>query len=307
MPEHNRVKTSLTISLVLAAPPTFAHAPGEVVGNSWHLEPEVTIPLLLTAFAYVSGIRHLQCQGIRRRVVSTGRCAVFALGMLALVVALMSPLDSLAEWLFSAHMTQHLMLMLAAPPLLVLGRMDLVLLWTFPLPLRRWIGQRWNKALRLRVAIGLLGQPVSVWLLASTAMWFWHIPGPYAWAFSHRYIHILEHLSFFLTSLAFWALVLRPFSRNKSGHGAALMLLITFALESSLLGALLVFAGHPLYVVHTVHLPYFPDDMSPLQDQQLAGLIMWVPAGFVQLAALAAVFADLLSVSQSRQAGSIES
>ncbi|MGZ4990379.1 MAG: cytochrome c oxidase assembly protein [Methylobacter sp.] len=297
----------LTVSLMSATSSAFGHMPGEAIDKVWNFELWVVLPLLLTGAAYIAGIRHLQQQGIRRRIVSSGRCAVFALGMLALVVALMSPLDRLAGLLFSAHMTQHLMLMLVVPPLLVLGRMDAVLLWTFPLPLRRLIGHGWNKAPRLRFAIGLLNRPVNVWLLASAAMWFWHIPGPYAWAFHNPYIHIFEHLSFLLTSLVFWVLALRPFSRNKGGHGAALILLITYGLESSLLGALLVFARHPLYVVQTVQLPHFIADMSPLQDQQLAGLIMWVPAGLVLMAALVAVFADLLSVSQSRRAGSVES
>lgn len=307
MRKHNLLKPLLTVSLALTTRSVFGHAQGEAIGNVWNVEPWVSLPLLLTVTAYVAGIRHLQRQGIFRRIVSTGRCTVFALGILALVVALMSPLDRLAGFLFSAHMTQHLILMLVAPPLLILGRMDVVLLWTFPLAWRRWIGQGWHSAVRLRFALGLLGRPVNVWLLASMAMWFWHIPGPYAWAFYNPTIHILEHLSFFLTYLAFWALVLRPFSRSKSGHGTSLMLLIAFGVESSLLGALLVFAGHPLYAVHAAHLQQVMADMTPLQDQQLAGLIMWVPAGLVQMAALVAVFADLLSVSQNRRAGSVES
>lgn len=178
------------------------------------------LPLLLMVTAFGAGIWHLQQQGIRRRVVSWGRCAAFALGILALIAALMSPLDLLAEVLFSAHMTQHLMLMLVTP-LLILGRMDIVLLWTFPMPARRLIGQGWRKATWLRSAFNLLSRPVTVWLLASSVMWFWHISGPYAWAFYNLDIHILEHLSFFLTSLAFWALVMQPFRREKSGHGTA--------------------------------------------------------------------------------------
>ncbi|MGZ4981712.1 MAG: cytochrome c oxidase assembly protein [Methylobacter sp.] len=308
MQEYNLLRSLLSLSLLLAAPSAFAHISGEAIDHAWNFEPEVVLPLLLMVAAYVSGIHHLQRQGIRSRIVGVSRCSAFALGILVLVVALISPLDRLAEFLFSAHMTQHLILMLVAPPLLVLGRMDVVLLWTFPLPLRRWIGQQWRKATRLHFAVGLLSQPISLWLLASAVMWFWHVPGPYAWAFNNSYIHIIEHLSFFLTSLAFWTLVLRPFSRNKSGHGNALMLLVGFMLESSLLGALLVFAGHPFYLMHVEHVSrHFLSDLSPLQDQQLAGLIMWIPAGLVYLLMSVAVFADLLSMPQSQQAGSLKS
>jgi putative membrane protein len=295
----------LLIVLLCASAPAFAHTLG---GNDsaadWSLEFWVVSPLALTALAYAAGLWRLHRHGIRRRVVSIAQCCAFALGLLSLVAALMSPLDTLAEQLFSAHMSQHLMLMLVAPPLLILGRPDSVLLWTFNLRVRRGIGRLWHHARWLRQACGFLfNQPVMVWLTASAAMWFWHIPGPYTWAFTHPVIHALEHLSFVLTSLAFWALVMQPFSRGKGGHGTALILLATFALESSLLGALLAFAAHPFYAVHVDmarHLPHWLPSITPLQDQQLAGLIMWVPASLVQLLALGAVFVDWMALPQAR-------
>ena len=123
------MRLSLLIGMLFAAAPAFAHTLGEPASaTGWSFEFWVFMPLLLTALAYVAALRRLHRQGIRRRVVSIAQCCVFALGLLSLVVALMSPLDALAEQLFSAHMTQHLMLMLVAPPLLILGRPDLVLL-----------------------------------------------------------------------------------------------------------------------------------------------------------------------------------
>ncbi|OIQ73312.1 cytochrome c oxidase caa3 assembly factor (Caa3_CtaG) [mine drainage metagenome] len=302
-----QIRRLLLTGLLLAALPAFGHTLGETASETaagaLSFEPAVVLPLLLLTIAYISGICHLHQQRIRQRVVSWEQCAAFALGMLALVAALMSPLDVLAESLFSAHMTQHLMLMLVAPPLLILGRIEIVLLWTFSLPVRRLIGRSWRKATWLRSALNLLMRPVAVWLLASATMWFWHIPGPYAWAFYNPGIHILEHLSFFLTSLAFWALVMQPFRRDKRGHGTALVLLATFALESTILGALLAFAVYPLYTEHAIstsrHVPHFLTGISPLQDQQLAGLIMWVPASLIQLVALGAVFVDWLSASKN--------
>lgn len=299
------MKYLLLAGLLCAALPAYAHTPGEA-GNAlgWSFELWVAVPLALTALAYAAALWRLHQHGIRRRVVSIAQCCFFALGLLSLVAALMSPLDALSEQLFSAHMSQHLMLMLVAPPLLILGRPELVLLWTFRLRVRRTIGRVWRRAGWLRGFCSLFRQPVAVWLLASAAMWFWHIPGPYTWAFTHPAIHVLEHMSFFVTSLALWLLVLQPFSRGKGGHGTALVLLATFALESSLLGALLAFAGHPFYAVHmhaAQHLPHWLPSITPLQDQQLAGLIMWVPASLVQLGALAAVFGDWLSQSPAQR------
>lgn len=296
------MKYCLPAGLLFAAMPVSAHTLGET-GNAagWSLEWWIAVPLALTALAYAAALWRLHRHGIRRRVVGIAQCCAFVLGLLSLVAALMSPLDALAEQLFSAHMSQHLMLMLVAPPLLILGRPEHVLLWTFRLRTRRAIGHVWRRASWLRSLCGVFNRPLAVWLMASVAMWFWHIPGPYTWAFTHPAIHVLEHMSFFATSLAFWVLVLQPFSRGKGGHGTALILLATFALESSLLGALLAFAGHPFYAVHMAaarHLPHWlPTSffITPLQDQQLAGLIMWVPASLVQLIALAAVFADWMA------------
>jgi putative membrane protein len=276
----------------------------EISASGWSIEPWVFVPWVLSAGAYIAALCRLHDNGIRQRVVSLAQCTAFALGLLSLAIALMSPLSALSQQLFAAHMIEHLILMLVAPPLLVLGRPDIVLLWTFPLRIRRGIGHIWRKSGWLYSASRIFSQPVAVWIMASVAMWFWHIPSPYEWAFANPGIHIIEHMSFFLTSYAFWALALRPFSRQQGGHGHAMILLITFALESGLLGALLAFAAEPLYAVHISaarHLPPLLTNITPLQDQQLAGLIMWVPASIVQLMAFSAVFVDWLSTSRHRR------
>ncbi|MBL1264265.1 cytochrome c oxidase assembly protein [Methylomicrobium sp. RS1] len=285
--------------LALSMPQALAHASGKAAEPGWSFEFWIVLPVGFTVAAYAAGIRRLGRNGLLIRIAGPGRCAAFALGVAVLAAALMSRLDRLADVLFSAHMTQHLLLMLGAPPLLVLGRTEVVLLWALPLAWRRFVGHGWRKARGLRLAIRLLGRPVSVGVLGSAAMGFWHFPGPYAWALRQPSVHIFEHACFFMTSLAFWSLALRPFGYAKGGHGVAIALLIVFALESTLLGAVLVFAGRPFYAVQlplSRPEPAFLSGLSPLQDQQLAGLIMWVPAGLVPLAALVAVFADLLSI-----------
>lgn len=284
----------LSFGLLLVALPALGHASLDIASDKWSFESAVVWPILLLVCAYISGVFHLRQQMILQRVLSRGCVISFMLGIVSLVLALMSPLDSLADSFFSAHMTQHLILMLVAPPLLILGRMEIVLLWTFPLSVRRAIGKNWLRATSLRSIFNWLMHPVIAWLLASVTMWFWHIPGPYTWAFNNPIIHIIEHLSFFLTSIILWTLVMQPFRRNRGGHGTALILLTTFALESSLLGALLAFSEHSYYSVHAANAlrlsPDFLKDITQLQDQQLAGLIMWVPASLVQLVALGAIF-----------------
>jgi cytochrome c oxidase assembly factor CtaG len=139
-------------------------------------------------------------------------------------------------------------------------------------------------------------RPLTVWLLASIALWFWHVPGPYGWALADGRVHVLEHLSFLLTALAFWTLVLQPYGRQQGGHGVALILVATYALHNGLLGALLVFASQPYYPAYAAS--HF--GLTPLEDQQLAGLIMWVPAGMLQLVTLAWLFAGWLASAGKR-------
>jgi cytochrome c oxidase assembly factor CtaG len=181
--------------------------------------------------------------------------------------------------------------MLAAPPFLVWGRPVIVWLWAFPLSQRRRIGQGWNNTGALRGTYDFLMQPLMVWMTASVALWLWHIPAAYDWALADERVHTVEHLCFFLTSLAFWTLTLEPQRHVRGGHGVALIMVATFALHSGLLGALLTFAHAPLYRAYAIQ----AFGLTPLEDQQLAGLIMWVPASAIYLVALALLFVGWLA------------
>jgi cytochrome c oxidase assembly factor CtaG len=247
--------------------------------------------LTVASSLYAAGWLRMHREGNPAKVLGTARVLAFAAGIAVLFIALESPLDSLAGSLFSAHMVQHLLLMLLAPPLLVWSRPMLAWLWAFPLAWRRRIGKFWNGTAALHGSHTFLMRPLVVWLLASVALWFWHLPGPYDWAVENEGVHAFEHACFFLTSLAFWTLVAQPYGRRHVGHGTALVVVATFALHNGLLGALLAFAGTPLYRAYTQPIL----GLTPLEDQQLAGLIMWVPASIVHLTTLAMLFVGWLS------------
>ena len=141
--------------------------------------------------------------------------------------------------------------------------------------------------------------PLIVWILCSAVLWFWHLPGPYGWALESASVHALEHACFFLTSLMFWSLVLQPLGRRRMEYGETLLFVATFGVQNGLLGALLTFAGRPLYVA------YLPTTavwgLTPLEDQQLAGLIMWIPASLIHLTTLGVLFVIWLNAAE-RQA-----
>jgi putative membrane protein len=287
------IEKRLVLSAWLWAVATGAQAHGGEEGHAlhWTWEPWFVISIFVVGGLYLAGCLRLSNEGNIRKVLGAMRVASFTAGMVLLIVALASPLDALAGQLFSAHMTQHMLLMLVAPPLLVWGRPVFVWLWAFPLEQRRRIGRMWVNSGRLRRTHDFLMRPGVVWVAASAALWFWHVPGPYDWALSNEGVHAVEHLCFFVTSLALWTLTIEPYGPRRLGHGGALILIGTFALHNGLLGALLTFATTPLYQTNVVRTM----GLSPLEDQQLAGLIMWVPAGFIHLAALALLFLRWLS------------
>lgn len=277
------IHRGLTLSF-FAAPAAVQSAHFSQLG--WNWDPGILSSLGLALLGYFVGVKRLNKSG-RSLLFGWVRCASFVAGILALFAALISPFDALDDQLLSAHMVQHLVLLMIAPPLLVSGRPTVAWLWAFPLPARRGIGRLWIKSGLHRITSALMS-PLVVWILCSFALWFWHLPGPYGWALESERVHALEHICFFVTALMFWTLVLEPFGRRRLSYGGALLFVATLGLQNGLLGALLTFATRPLYsgYLHTT----VAWGLTPLEDQQLSGLIMWIPASFIYLATLAVLF-----------------
>jgi cytochrome c oxidase assembly factor CtaG len=218
-------------------------------------------------------------------------------GLASVALALVSPVDRVATALFSVHMVQHLLLLMIAPPLLTLGEPVLVCLWAFPIGARRRLGRVWRRAHTLRRLRHLVTIPVAVWLLHAAAVWVWHFPDLYDRALRDTGTHVGEHVSFLATALLFWWLLTDRRARRRLGVGGAILYLFTAALSDTLLGAALTFSRRPWYAAHwgtTV-----PWGLTPLEDQQLAGLLMWVPAGLVYLGALAPLIVSALSGAEA--------
>jgi putative membrane protein len=284
---HGAVGWALVACLV----PSLAHAHGSGAEQSigWNLDPWVATPLLLAGGTYTMGVAALwrragTGRGVRRRHV-----AAYAGGWTALAGALLSPLHATGLQLFTAHMVEHEIVMAAAAPLLVLARPAAVFLWAWPTAMRRSFG-RATRCDLLRAAWTLATAPIAATLLHGVAIWVWHVPVLFDAAVAHLALHRLQHLSFLLTALLFWWALLR-----NCGAGAAAGHLFITMTHTSLLGALLTFAPRVLYGVQTVHAGEW--GLTPLQDQQLAGLIMWVPAGAIYAGAALCVAAVWISGS----------
>ncbi|MBA2272677.1 MAG: cytochrome c oxidase assembly protein [Actinobacteria bacterium] len=266
---------------VALAPPI---EPGGVVA-AWTLDPVVLVSLLLAAWAYGYGVHRLWTKG-RGRGVGPAQVFAFSAGLVALAVALVSPIASLGHTLFAAHMVQHLILVLVAAPLLVLGAPFLPCSLALPRSLRRDL-HALGRTSKASAFWAVLTGPLVVWIVHVGALWAWHLPALYEAALRSQGLHAVEHLSFFFTALLFWSLII-SFGRPRLPYPARLGYVFVTTLQSGGLGALLTFASVPLYSVHAAGARAW--GLSALQDQQLAGVIMWIPAGVVYLASMSLLF-----------------
>ena len=212
-----------------------------------------------------------------------------------LFVALVSPLDPLGETLLSAHMAQHALLVAVAPPLLLLGKPGIVFAWAVPaLRRREFLGSTiWRSLTQLGNA---LSRPLPAALLHGAALWAWHAPAAFNAALASYWIHAIEHSAFFGTALLFWRAILD--GRSSRRAGPALGASFATLMHGGLLGALITLAPYPLYVWYHGRTELW--GLSALEDQQLAGLLMWVPMGIVYLAACMVLASRLVATEEGR-------
>jgi len=274
-------------------------ASGPLLG-AWEWEPGIVVPLVASAVLYARGLRLLWDEhtgrGIRR-----WEAGAFAIGWLVTAVALLSPLHALSEQLFSAHMVQHELLMVVSAPLLVVGRPLVPMLWALPSAARRRIG-RVGRRNDVRSAWRFMSLPLVAFFMHGLAIWLWHVPPLFQTTLTSDVMHSLQHLSFLGTALLFWWTIIQgqaPGGRARAvSFGVAVLLLFGTALHSGALGALLTFSRAVWYPVYANGAAAWR--LTPLEDQQLAGLIMWVPATFAYLIAALVLFANWLRASEER-------
>jgi putative membrane protein len=237
--------------------------------GSWHAD--VVAGVALVAGVYAAGAR-------RTTRPSRGERSAFGAALLVLLLALNGPLHDLSDAsLFSAHMVQHLLLTLVVPPLLLVG---------VPAPMvdaalgrLRWVG----------ATAHLLTRPLAALALYTVALVVWHLPRPYGAALEHHGLHVAEHLTLMATAtLAWWPVLGRSRVAPALPYGAQILYLFAFGIPMTVVGAMVTGAEAVLYPFYAAA-PRVAN-LEPLADQRLGGLLMWVPAGLIPLAAFTAVF-----------------
>ncbi|WAK03939.1 cytochrome c oxidase assembly protein [Methylobacter sp. YRD-M1] len=269
--------------LTALAAPAVAHAHWETpidrnsLWAAWNMDLAVLIPLGLSGGLYAAGLfrlwRHSRVgAGIRPR-----EATAFAAGWLTLFIALVSPLDALSNELFAAHMVQHETMMLVAAPFLVASKVFPAWLWSLPAGWRRGV-EILARSGPVAALWAFCTRPLAAWLIHALILWSWHIPFLFQTALGNNGVHILQHLGFLFSALLFWWVMVNR-RHGTAGRLLGAFYIFTTAIHTSLLGALLTFAASPWYPVYAATAPAW--GLSPVEDQQLGGLIMWVPGGAV--------------------------
>lgn len=262
-------------------------SPQELV-RAWSFEPGVVALLLPLAWLYFRGVRRLR--SYKRET------ACFALGWLTIAAALISPLHAWGQALFSAHMVQHEVLMLIAAPFLVMGRPLVPMLSALPRPWAVNMAALWHST-KGHVWLGWIARPLGAWAAHALILWAWHAPSLFAWTLRSKPVHTLQHVSFLGSALLFWFALFHGPQRQR-GYGTAVLYLFTTALHTSLLGVLLTLSRKPWYEPYLFTTAAW--NLTPLEDQQLGGLIMWIPAGVVYLISALVLFGLWLQQSEAR-------
>ncbi|WP_271898711.1 cytochrome c oxidase assembly protein [Candidatus Phyllobacterium onerii] len=272
---------------------------GGFVVYGWTLDAPVTIPLLIVASLYAVGAGRLWHRAGLFHGASATHAVCFLIGWLTLVFALISPLHAASRHVFTAHMIEHEAVMVIAAPFLVLSRPLGTFLWAFPKKIRRYVGAGtkvswWSGAWRF------VTMPLVATILHAFAIWLWHVPILFEAALSNEMLHWLQHATFLFSALIFWwALLAAPNARRNYGQAAGDF--FATAGHTSLLGILLFLSPQTWYSSQTAG----AWGMTAIEDQQLAGLLMWVPSGLIYAGAALACLSLWIAGTTDPEAQSV--
>jgi cytochrome c oxidase assembly factor CtaG len=256
--------------------------------TQWNSAPSLYIGVALLIALYLYAVGPLRKKYQLADSVKRSQVVLFIIGMLVMFLALASPLDELGdEYLFSAHMVQHLLITLVAPPLLLLGTPG-------------WLLQ---PLLRNRVLLGIgkvLTHPFVAFFLFNVDFWLWHAPPLYNATLANENLHIFEHMLFIVTAVIYWWPVLSPAKElPRLSLGGQVLYLFLSGMPSVALGAGLTFM-QPLYSPY-IQQPIRAWGISPATDQQLGGLIMWVPVNIIVIVIVSILFIRWMQAQDEKQ------
>ena len=265
----------------------------DVILLSWGWRFEILLSLGLAVGLHLAGRWRLRRRG-GRNLVARWRSVAYLAGLVFVAVALMSPIDTLASQFFYMHMIQHLLLVMIAPPLLWIANPMPVAMWGLPTLLRREMGGWLKPGAAVRRTLRALTTPSLTWIYFVVVLVGWHDPGAYNAALESDLVHDLEHLTFFGTAMLFWWHLIgaAPHVHKPLSRGMRVAYAISVVPPNMVTGVAISFASQPIYTFYT-HVAR-PGNMSILQDQMLAGVIMWIPGSMMYILAALVFLAQIL-------------
>ena len=260
--------------------------------DSWTPPVPTIATLLVTAAIYARGFHRLHRQMPER--FPTWRLAMFMSGIAAVFIAIASPLEALDDLLLQLHMTQHLLLMIVAPPALLAGAPAIALVRGLPPRIAKAIVGPILRSDVMRRIFTWLTDPLVCWLAFVTATWGWHLPATFQLALRSDGWHVVEHACFFTTALMFWYPVVQPWpSVARWPRWAMLPYLVLADGQNTVLAALFMFSGRVIYPFYAAS-PRVAG-FTPLGDQIVAGAIMWVPGSTFYLVPATLIMFQMLA------------
>jgi len=258
---------------------------------TWRFPWWTGLALLLTAALYLRGFMRVHGQMPTRFPFS--RLVLYLAGTIVLALALVSPFAALDDWLLITHMIQHLVLLMIAPPLLLLGAPQIPIVRAIPPPIaKKTVGLLAKSRACRRLLVGAT-HPVIGLVLFSAVMLGWHLPGPFQAALGSDDWHIVEHGCMIMAGLLFWYPVIRPWpAAERWSRWVLVPYLLVADGANSVVAAFMVFSGRLLYPVYA-DLPRL-GGISAISDQIIAGAIMWVPGSILFLVTVIAIVMSAL-------------
>lgn len=250
----------------------------------WSFDPTIIFVVLLPALLYWGGLRAMGARGMPP--LPRWRPLMFYLGIGFVVIALCSPLGSLDSDYFFIHMLQHQLLMMLAPPFILLGAPTTPVLLGLPAAVRRNVVRPLVRNRAVRAVYGVVTYPFVAWSLFSLSMWTWHfIPGAYDAATTHSAVHFLEHLTMTWGGLLFWWTIIDPKPmRARLSFPARIGFIVINEIQVIILGMSLTLRHGLLYAHYTERSRVLGFDA--LGDQQSGGASMWVMGSMMLAVAL---------------------
>ncbi len=264
---------------------------------SWDLRGEVILLLLLLGAAQYVGWKRLRRRS-QGRFANLWRLFSYQGGLLVLGLALMSPIDVLGGQLFFMHMIQHLLLVMVAPPLLLLANPFPTFIWALPRDLRPQVSRLFQGKSQVRRLLAQVTAPGIVWMVYLFFLLGWHDANAYNWSLRNEWVHDLEHLTFFGSAMLFWWHVIGagPRIHRRFPIGLRIAYVLSAVPPTMLTGVAIAFATTPIYTYYTTVPRFWGIDV--MYDQMLGGIIMWVPGSMMYILAALIMLARVFTAEE---------